>query len=317
MRQSLEASAVRPIRLIVRMMRSAVHVSAQLTIDPEALNQSKGFRRKKKPKRTPAATTPTGRRATGKATRSVRNAAAPTQAGGAAVARRGAQFPAFAPLLEEFEIAGWSSHRRILGGNFHDWLMLEGRWLLVAAGVATGPDPIDPIEAALVAQAAWATVRAHAHYVRDAGELLTLAARSLWTVPNSAVEASMAIALFDTHEGRASMATAGDCLAWRIRAARSEQVADRQPRLGESMDFTYTALTMQLSLRERLVFAADNPARRPAKLQAAVAGSFARLGAESHRRMMAADALAVVRDRYEQHAGDAPSPLSIVAVRRR
>ena len=55
-----------------------------------------------------------------------------------AVARMSGQLPAFAPLLEELEIAGWSSHRGSLSGNFHDWLLLEGRMILVAVGQAVG-----------------------------------------------------------------------------------------------------------------------------------------------------------------------------------
>jgi len=253
----------------------------------------------------------------GKALRSAQRAATQNQTGCSAIARQNAQFPAFAPMLEELEIAGWSSHRRMLSGNFHDWLMLEGGRILVAVGQTIGSEPMDSTEAALVAQAAWATIRAHAHYVRDAGELLSITSRSLWTIPNSTVQASVAIAMLDSTEGSASLAMAGDCLAWRVRAATSEQLAIRQPRLGESTEFTYASQTVQLSLRERLLLVTDNPMRRPAKLASLVANSFARLDAESHRRMLAADAVALVREQYEQSPDELRSPASIVAVRRR
>ncbi len=81
----------------------------------------------------------------------------------AAVARQSAQLPAFAPLLEELEIAGWSSHRRMLSGNFHDWMLLDNRTLMVVAGQAVAGragEGSDSIEAAIVAQGAWATIRA-------------------------------------------------------------------------------------------------------------------------------------------------------------
>jgi hypothetical protein len=225
--------------------------------------------------------------------------------------------PAFAPLLDDLEIAGWSSHRRRLSGNYHDWLMLEGRVILVSVGQAVGPEPIDPTEAALVTQSAWATIRAHAHHVRDAGDLLSMTARSIWPMPNAAVQASVAVALVDTSEGKASVAMAGDCLAWRIRAACCEQLATHQPMLGGAADFTYASQLVQLSLRERLLLVADNPLRRLPKLPSSIAASFARLDAESHRRMLAADAVALVRRHYERGAEDARSPASIVAVRRR
>jgi hypothetical protein len=234
-----------------------------------------------------------------------------------AVARQSGQLPAFAPLLDDLEIAGWSSHRRLLSGNFHDWLLLEGRRMLVTVGQAIGPAPLDATEAALVAQSAWATLRAHAQHERDAGQLLTIAARSLWPIPNAAVQASVAVALVDTAEGRASLAMAGDCLAWRVRAASTEQLALDQPMLSGAADFTYASQSVQLALRERLVLVADNPLVRSPKLLSTIAASFARLDAESHRRMMAADAVGLVRRQYERGPEDERSPASIVAVRRR
>ena len=149
-----------------------------------------------------------------------------------AVARQSGQLPAFAPLLEELEIAGWSSHRGSLSGNFHDWLLLEGRMILVAVGQAVGESTSDLTESALVTQAAWASIRAHARHVRDAGQLLTLVGQTLWPMPNAAVEANLALAMIDTSDGHASLAMAGDCLAWKIRAATSEQFPVHQPPSG-------------------------------------------------------------------------------------
>jgi hypothetical protein len=234
-----------------------------------------------------------------------------------AVTRQIGQLPAITPLLDCVEIAGWSSHRRSLSANFHDWLMLEGGAVLVIVGQAVGPQPIDPTEAALVAQATWATIRAHAHHVRDAGRLLSIAARSLWPTPNASIQAAVAIAMLDATEGHASVAIAGNCLAWRVRAAISEQLAVRQPMLGEAAEFTYPAHSVQLSLRERLVLVADDPLRRSAKLATSIAATFAGLDAESHRRMLATDAVALVRRHYEAGADDVRSPASIVAIRRR
>lgn len=235
-----------------------------------------------------------------------------------AIARQWSQLPAFAPMLDELELAGWSSHRRMLSGNFHDWLMLDGRTIMAVAGHAVGAESMDAIEAALVTQAAWATIRAHAGRVRDAGELLSLAAGSLWRSANEGVQAAVAIALLDTVEGHASIAIAGECLVWRIRAAAFEQLTIRQPLLGGVADFSYASQFAQLTVRERLMLVADNPLQRPATLALNIAGSFSRLDAESHRRMLATDALAVVRNHYLQNSTEDLAPsASIIAVRRR
>jgi hypothetical protein len=235
-----------------------------------------------------------------------------------AIERRCAQLPPFVPLLEELEVAGWSSHRRLLGGNFHDWLLLESRQMLVTVGQAVGSATADPIEAALVAQSAWSAIRAHAQHVRDAGTLLSLVSHGLWPAANSPLQVAAAVALVDTAEGHVSLAIAGDCLAWRVRAASTDQLAMRQPQLGAAADFTYLAQSFQLSLRERLLLVVDEPLRRSPKLAPSIAAEFAQLDAETHRRMMASDLVAIARGLCEPAAnGDSPSPASIVAVRRR
>ena len=237
---------------------------------------------------------------------------------GAAAARQTAQLPGFAPLLEELEVAGWSSHRRTLSGNFHDWLLLPHRTLLVMTGHAVGAELADPVEAALVAQGTWAAIRSHAQHATDAGALLSLTARSLWPIASAGIKASVAVALVDLDGGHANVAAAGDCLALRIRAAGSEPIAVNQPAIGADCEFTYASQPVQLSLRDRIVLVADDPARRPAKLAAKIASNFSRLDAESHRRMMAADAVALVRECYDQTTSDdARASASIVAVRRR
>jgi hypothetical protein len=235
-----------------------------------------------------------------------------------AAARQNAQLPGFAPLLEELEVAGWSSHRRALSGNFHDWMLLQDRTLLVMAGHATSEDSIDPIEAALVAQGAWAAIRSHAQHASDAGTLLSLTAKTLWPIASAGVQASVAVALVDLDGGHVSVAAAGDCIALKIRATGTEQIAVNQPAVGADCEFMYPSHSVQLSLRDRILLVADEPARRPAKLASKIANSFARLDAESHRRMMATDAVGLVRELYDERADDEARPsASIVAVRRR
>ncbi len=240
-----------------------------------------------------------------------------TPASNSSADRLRAQLPAFAPLLEELEIAGWSASRSRAGGNFHDWLLLGSDCLLVMVGHAASPESRDSTEPALVAQAAWSAIRAHALHTRDAGKLLSLAGQSLWATPAATVHAHLAVAMIDTLEGHASLAIAGDCLAWKIRAATSEQLAVRQPALGAAADCTYLAHSVELALRERLILVADNPHHRPPKLAATIAATFARLDAETHRRMLATDAVTLLRRHYEQPATAPRFPASIAAVRRR
>jgi hypothetical protein len=230
-----------------------------------------------------------------------------------------AQLPAFAPLLEELEIAGWSSNELSSRANFHDWLLLGSDRLLVTAGHAINPESRDTTEPALVAQAAWAAIRAHALHTRDAGTLLSLAAQTLWPAPEAAIRAAVAVALVDTIGGQVSIALAGDCLAWRIRAASCEQFLICQPSLGLSRDFAYLSQSFELSLRERLILSVDDAPRRPPKLATTIASTFSHFDAETHRRMTAADAVTLVSGHYEPATPNSPAATSasIAAIRRR
>jgi hypothetical protein len=136
----------------------------------------------------------------------------------------------------------------------------------------------------------------------------------LWS--NIGLGVQMAVALVDLEGGHASVAMAGDCLALRVRATGCEQIAARQPVIGGESDFSYLSHSVQLSLRERILLVADE-LQRPEKLVANLTTTFARLDAESHRRMMAADMIAIVRDLSEQKPAALRSTASMVAVRRR
>lgn len=238
--------------------------------------------------------------------------------GAVGLARGGLARPTFAPVLEEIELDGWNSHAPTLGGNFHDWILVEGGRVVVMVGQAAAVEPCDSIETVLTAQAAWTAVRAHAEHTSDAGQLLSLAARTLWTNPAMYQQASVAVAIIDAVGGSTSLAIAGECLAWRVRAAKCERLACDQPPLGAEGNFPYAAHDFALSLRERLLLVADDPAYRPTKFAAGIAESFKHVDVESHRRMTASDALDTVRGRFEQEtAGDFLATASMVAVRRR
>ena len=92
--------------------------------------------------------------------------ARPSRLAGHAADREQDVLPAFAPLLEELELAGWSSQWRMLSGHFHDWMLLDRGRVLVMVGQAAATDLADPMETALAAQAAAIAIRAHAQHTR-------------------------------------------------------------------------------------------------------------------------------------------------------
>jgi hypothetical protein len=225
--------------------------------------------------------------------------------------------PPFASLLEETELAGWSSHRTCLGGGFHDWQLLEDGRVLAAVGQATATLPTDRLTLALAARAAQAAIRAHALHTDDAGRLLQFAARSL-DCGGEGIQLSLAVALVDGVGGEVNLAIAGDSFVWRVRASRWDQLPTDLPPLGAESSCPYAAEEFALSLRERLVLVADNPACRSARFASSVALRFGKLDAESHRRMTAGDALSIVQSTWERDAtGNSRAAANIIAIRRR
>jgi hypothetical protein len=220
-------------------------------------------------------------------------------------------------LLEETELAGWSSHSNLERGSLYDWRLLDdGRVLVSVAYVATTA-PGDRFAVALAAQSAQTAVRAHALHTEDAGSLLQLVARTLG-LGDTDQYVSIVVALVDGVGGSVNLAMAGDCLVWRVRAARWEQLPCDQPPLGVEANFPYAAHEFALALRERMLLVADNPAYRSPRFAESIVARFTHLDAESHRRMTAADALKIVQHQSDHEVDLNPlSTVSVVAVRRR
>ena len=70
------------------------------------------------------------------------------------------QLPTISPLLDGWQLAGWTAQAGALGGDFHDWFCLPDGLLAVAAGHAMNHG----VEAALAAVAMKAGLRAHGQY---------------------------------------------------------------------------------------------------------------------------------------------------------
>ena len=87
------------------------------------------------------------------------------------------------------------AQRRSLDANFHDWLLLGSNRILVTVGHVATPQQADPVEAALVAQAVWTSVRAGARSSRRRRWRAVVArGGTLWPMPTPATRASVAVA---------------------------------------------------------------------------------------------------------------------------
>ena len=115
------------------------------------------------------------------------------------------QLPSVAPMLDGWDVAGWTAQAAALGGDFHDWFCLPDGLLAVAVGHAMDSG----VEAALAAGGLKAALRAHGQYYREAQQTLKRLNLTLWTGSAGDQHATLFYGLIETATGRVSAASAG------------------------------------------------------------------------------------------------------------
>ncbi len=163
------------------------------------------------------------------------------------------QLPTVSPLLDGWELAGWTGQAESVGGDFFDWFGLPDGLLAVAVGDALECG----LEAAFAATALKAALRAHAPYHREAQQTLARLNLTLWTGSAGDQYASMFLGLVETATGRISCATAGRPGAILLRPSGWELLAEPGPRLGESPETRFEPFGCELQPGEALVLMTD------------------------------------------------------------
>jgi phosphoserine phosphatase RsbU/P len=139
------------------------------------------------------------------------------------------QLPAIPPLLDAWDLCGWTAQGGTLGGAFHDWFALpEGR-----IGLAVGHALQHGVDAAMTASALRAALRAHAQYHRDAGPTINRVNLTLWTGSAGDQQATLAYGLLETATGRLSGALAGGPSVLVVRPDGWQSLGHAAPRLGD------------------------------------------------------------------------------------
>jgi hypothetical protein len=121
-----------------------------------------------------------------------------------AAERRKTRVPQVAPLVDGWEIAGWSSPADEALGEFHDWLVTRDGALAAAVGRVEDSH----FAAALSIESLRSAWRAHAHHEPDMGRLLSLVNDDLWSGSAETVPSHL-IGLHLIDDGRVSWASAG------------------------------------------------------------------------------------------------------------
>jgi serine phosphatase RsbU (regulator of sigma subunit) len=163
------------------------------------------------------------------------------------------QLPTIAPLLDGWDVAGWTDQAGALGGDFHDWFCLPDGLLAVAVGHAMDRG----IEAALAAGALKAALRAHGQYYREAQQTLKRLNLTLWTGSAGNQHATLFYGLVETATGRLLSASAGQPSAILLRCDGWQSLSRVSARLGESAESEYEQFGYELEPGEVLLLSSE------------------------------------------------------------
>lgn len=211
--------------------------------------------------------------------------------------------PSVSPLLDGWQMAGWTAQTGSVGGDFFDWFSLPKGRIAISVGDAIN----EGMEAALSTAVVRAAVRSHAQYQHNVARLLANVNLTLWTGSAGDQSANLFCGLVDTSTGLVRFASAGRVSVLLLgvdgRADDWRSMSQPSAALGTSPESSYQPQEYDLQAGESLVIftngfhdAADQ-AGRPLG-ERGLGGPLAAAAA----KMSADELVALARDRLESHA---------------
>ena len=163
------------------------------------------------------------------------------------------QLPTIAPLLDAWDVAGFTSHSGEVGREFYDWFCLPDGLLAVAVGGAKGQG----LPAAMTAGALKAALRAHGRYHRQAQHAVEPLNLTLWTGSAGDQRASLCFGLIETATGRMDCAVAGRPGMLLIRSDGWQSLGQECPLLGEGPETDFGSFGQELEPGDALVILSE------------------------------------------------------------
>ncbi|MFI4876090.1 MAG: PP2C family protein-serine/threonine phosphatase [Blastopirellula sp. JB062] len=155
-----------------------------------------------------------------------------TQQLSAVAAQQDHQLPHVKPLLEGWDLAGWTQQADQAGGDFHDWSMLDDGALAITVGDADGRQ----IEAAMMAGQLATAVKSHGRYAPDARALLNRVNHTFWSTSAGDRFASLSYGVIHPETGLIEIANAGETCGLLITPESCEELWDMSFLLGARTD---------------------------------------------------------------------------------
>jgi phosphoserine phosphatase RsbU/P len=223
------------------------------------------------------------------------------------------RLPSVTPLLDDYEVAGWTLPADGIGGDFYDWSVLADGRLAISVGDAQGK----MIEAGLGAAAVQAALKSHASYPHTAVELLTRVNETLWSTSAGDQFSSLAYGLIDPASGEFELALSGAALAIHVRRSEREILKSKTLALGIDPDTRFGSLSCRLHAGEFLIILSEGA-------QNAVDAAGLRIGelaiaslASKNLRDSAEGILAKIRRVLDRGQGSQTDDMTVLVLKRR
>jgi serine phosphatase RsbU (regulator of sigma subunit) len=223
------------------------------------------------------------------------------------------QRPHIAPLLDDWDVAGWTEQAAYVGGDFYDWFVRDDEQLVVSVADCSSQG----LEAALAASGLRSALRSHAEHLADPGELLERVNRSLWTASAGDQSAALVCAFAEPKTGRLRFASAGHLGAAVLSAQGVKALVQPNLLLGMMPETRYQTLEELLSPGDSLVLFTEGvrAALEEHGLQAADPRFFESILAQL--KSPAADLLHRVCDQFQALSSEHSQDRTILVLKRR
>lgn len=167
----------------------------------------------------------------------------------AAARWQASRLPTIAPLLDHWQVAGWTEQGDQIGGDWHDWSVLPDGALAVAVGHGDGTR----LESGLTAAALHSAFRSHASYRHTAEQMIQRINDTFWSSSSGAPFASLFYSVIQPETGEAECCSAGNGGALLLRRSGNVVLTQNMLPLGTQPENSYRSLKSKIQPGETLV----------------------------------------------------------------
>jgi serine phosphatase RsbU (regulator of sigma subunit) len=163
------------------------------------------------------------------------------------------QLPRVAPLLEGWDVSGWTNGSEQLAGDFYDWLVLPHDKLVISLG-----DPQQPgLPAALAGARLQAAVQAHARTAKSIEAMIRRVNHTYAAGLAGNDAASLFLGLLESETGQLRFSTAGDPEVMLLRDGAWQSLARPELPLGLERGAQFDQRQLELKPGDALVVVTD------------------------------------------------------------